>query len=41
MNLDDGTGLAARGRFWRQGRAAFRLKDLIDRRFLRAYGKAD
>jgi NADH dehydrogenase FAD-containing subunit len=40
MNLGDGTGLAARGRLWWHGRAAFRLKDLIDRRFLRAYGKA-
>lgn len=37
MNLGDGTGLAVRGRFWWHGRSAFRLKDWIDRRFLRAY----
>lgn len=37
MNLGNGTGLAARGSFWWQGRLAFRLKDWIDRRFLRAY----
>lgn len=40
MNLGDGTGLAARGRLWWHGRAAFRLKDLIDRRFLRLYREA-
>lgn len=37
MNLGDGTGLAARGSLWWRGRAAFRLKDWIDRRFLRSY----
>ncbi len=37
MNLGDGTGLAARGRLWWHGRSAFRLKDWIDRRFLRDY----
>jgi NADH dehydrogenase FAD-containing subunit len=37
MNLGDGTGLAARGHLWWHGRAAFRLKDAIDRRFLRGY----
>jgi NADH dehydrogenase FAD-containing subunit len=36
MNLGDGTGLAARGRLWFRGRAAFVLKDWIDRRFLRS-----
>lgn len=37
LNLGDGTGLAARGRLWWHGRAAFALKDLIDRRFLAAH----
>jgi NADH dehydrogenase FAD-containing subunit len=37
MNMGDGTGLAARGRFWWHGRSAFLLKDRIDRRFLRSY----
>ena len=37
MNLGDGTGLAARGDLWLHGRAAFRLKDWIDRRFLASY----
>ena len=37
MNLGDGTGLASRGRLWWHGRAAFRLKDWIDRRFLAEY----
>lgn len=37
MNLGDGTGLAVRGSLWWHGRAAFRLKDAIDRRFLREY----
>jgi NADH dehydrogenase FAD-containing subunit len=37
MNLGDRTGLAVRGSWWWHGRAAFRLKDAIDRRFLRAY----
>jgi hypothetical protein len=37
MNLGDGTGLATRGRLWWHGRFAFRLKDWIDRRFLREY----
>lgn len=37
LNLGDGTGLAARGRLYWHGRAAFRIKDWIDRRFLREY----
>nr|WP_244635767.1 FAD-dependent oxidoreductase [Chthonobacter albigriseus] len=37
MNLGDGTGLAMRGGLWWHGRAAFRLKDWIDRRFLAKY----
>jgi NADH dehydrogenase FAD-containing subunit len=37
MNLGDGTGLGVRGRLWWHGRAAFRLKDWIDRRFLASY----
>lgn len=37
MNLGDGTGLAVRRSLWWHGRAAFRLKDWIDRRFLREY----
>ncbi|HEX2115980.1 MAG TPA: FAD-dependent oxidoreductase, partial [Alphaproteobacteria bacterium] len=40
VNLGDGTGLAARGRLYWRGRAAFRLKDWIDRRFLREYQDA-
>jgi len=40
LNLGDGTGLAARGRLWWHGRVAFRLKDRIDRRFLREYRRA-
>jgi NADH dehydrogenase FAD-containing subunit len=40
MNLGDGTDLAARGRLWWHGRLAFRLKDWIDRRFLREYQQA-
>jgi NADH dehydrogenase FAD-containing subunit len=36
LNLGDGTGLAVRGRQWWYGRAAFRLKDWIDRRWLAA-----
>ena len=40
MNLGDGTGLAVRGRLWWHGRLAFRLKDWIDRRFLREYQQA-
>ncbi len=35
LNLGDGTGLITRGKFVASGRAAFRLKDLLDRRFLR------
>jgi NADH dehydrogenase FAD-containing subunit len=35
MNLGDGTGVAVRRQLHWQGRAAFRLKDWIDRRFLR------
>jgi NADH dehydrogenase FAD-containing subunit len=37
LNLGDGTGLATWGGLWWHGRAAFRLKDLIDRRFLAAH----
>lgn len=37
LNLGDGTGLAIRGRWWWHGRAAFLLKDAIDRRFLSSY----
>ena len=40
LNLGDGTGVAARGRFYWHGRLAFRLKDWIDRRFLREYQHA-
>lgn len=40
MNLGDGTGLAVRNRLWWHGRAAFRLKDRIDRRFMREYQEA-
>jgi len=36
MNLGDGTGLATYGRWWWHGRAAFWLKDRIDRRFMAA-----
>ena len=35
VNLGDGTALAMRGRLWWRGRLAFRLKDWIDRRFLK------
>jgi NADH dehydrogenase FAD-containing subunit len=37
MNLGDGTGLAARGRWLWHGALALKLKDWIDRRFLAAY----
>ena len=37
MNLGDGTGLVTRGSLWWHGRSAYRLKDWIDRRFLRGY----
>jgi NADH dehydrogenase FAD-containing subunit len=40
MNLGDGTGLAVRGRLHWHGRAAFWLKDWIDRRFLAEYRDA-
>jgi NADH dehydrogenase FAD-containing subunit len=40
LNLGDGTGLAVRGRLYWHGRAAFMLKDWIDRRFLREYQDA-
>ena len=40
MNLGDGTGLAMRGNLWWHGRAALRLKDWIDRRFLGTYALA-
>jgi NADH dehydrogenase FAD-containing subunit len=41
MNLGNGRGLAVRGSLWWQGRAAFWLKDWIDRRFLSEYQSAD
>lgn len=37
LNLGGGTGLATWGRFHWNGRLAFRLKDRIDRAFLREY----
>jgi NADH dehydrogenase FAD-containing subunit len=37
MTLGDGRGLAVRGSLWWHGRAAFWLKDRIDRRFLSEY----
>ncbi len=37
LNLGDGTGLATWGGFHWHGRLAFRLKDWLDRRFLREY----
>ena len=40
MNLGNETGLAVRGRWHWHGKAAFRLKDWIDRRFLREYQDA-
>jgi NADH dehydrogenase FAD-containing subunit len=40
MNLGDETGLAVRGRWYWHGKAAFWLKDWIDRRFLRTYQDA-
>jgi NADH dehydrogenase FAD-containing subunit len=40
MNLGDETGLAVRGPWYWHGRAAFWLKDWIDRRFLREYQNA-
>jgi NADH dehydrogenase FAD-containing subunit len=40
LNLGDGTGLAVRGRWYWLGRAAFWLKDWLDRRFLHEYQDA-
>lgn len=40
LNLGDGTGLMTRGNFVASGRAAFRLKELLDRRFLRNIRRA-
>jgi NADH dehydrogenase FAD-containing subunit len=40
MTLGTGRGLAIRGSLWWQGRAAFWLKDWIDRRFLSKYQNA-
>lgn len=37
MNLGDGTGLATRNGLWWRGRAAFWLKDWIDRRFIERF----
>jgi NADH dehydrogenase FAD-containing subunit len=37
LNLGDGTGLAARGRWIWHGKLALMLKDWIDRRFLATY----
>ena len=39
LNLGDGTGLAIWRRFSWHGRAAFWLKDFLDRRFLAASGQ--
>jgi NADH dehydrogenase FAD-containing subunit len=36
MALGNGRGLAVRGSWWWEGRAAFWLKDFLDRRFLRS-----
>jgi NADH dehydrogenase FAD-containing subunit len=40
LNLGDGTGLAVRGRRWWYGRGALRVKDWIDRRWMRGYARA-
>lgn len=37
LDLGDGRGLAARGRWWWEGRSALRLKRWIDRRWLAQY----
>ncbi|MES1943718.1 pyridine nucleotide-disulfide oxidoreductase [Salinisphaera sp. PC39] len=37
LNLGDGTGLATWSRLWWHGRAAMRLKDRIDRKFMAGY----
>ncbi len=37
LDLGDGRGLAARGRWWWEGRSALRLKRWIDRRWLSRY----
>lgn len=37
LNMGDGSGIAWKKGFTLQGRFAFRLKDLIDRRFMRKY----
>jgi NADH dehydrogenase FAD-containing subunit len=40
LNLGDGTGLAVRGRSWWYGRAALRVKNWIDRRWMAGYARA-
>jgi hypothetical protein len=37
MNLGDGTGLLLRGRISWRSKFAMRLKDLIDRKFMRMF----
>ena len=37
LNMGDGTGVLSRGRFTFNGERAFRLKDYIDRRFMRRF----
>lgn len=37
LNMGDGTGIFRRGEWVWQGRAAFRLKDFIDRRFMKKF----
>lgn len=37
LNLGDGTGLLSRGKFVASGRMAFRIKDRLDRRFMRRF----
>jgi hypothetical protein len=40
MALGAGQGLAVRGSLWWRGRAAFWLKDRIDRKFMREFQDA-
>ncbi|MBE0604084.1 MAG: FAD-dependent oxidoreductase [Deltaproteobacteria bacterium] len=40
LNLGDGTGLLSRGGFVTSGRMAFRIKDWLDRRFMRRFHSA-
>lgn len=39
LNLGDGTALSLWGRVWWRGRASFRLKHCIDRRFMAGYAR--